>query len=53
MPWESVAERKLIPPFIPVLERPGDVHYFKTNGAYKQGPVVGIGYAFKNEMFDF
>ncbi len=54
VPWDSVANRQLIPPWVPKLDRPGDTHYYrKREGADAERVEVGVGYAFKNELFDF
>lgn len=30
MPWDVVANRKLVPPFVPRIKDEGDIHYFKS-----------------------
>jgi len=30
IPWEAVANRELVPPFVPRIKEEGDVHYFKS-----------------------
>ena len=30
MPWDSVVNRRLVPPFVPRIKEDGDIHYFKS-----------------------
>jgi serine/threonine protein kinase len=30
MPWPDVAQRRLVPPFVPRIKEEGDIHYFKS-----------------------
>ncbi len=53
VPWGEVADRRLVPPYVPKLKKFGDTHHFGKSNGDRPGPQVGIGYAFKNEMFDF
>jgi len=33
IPWRSVGDRKLVPPFVPRITDTGDTHYFKNYGS--------------------
>jgi serine/threonine protein kinase len=36
MPWADVANRRLVPPFVPRIKEEGDIHYFKSYAAPSQ-----------------
>lgn len=48
--WSKVANRQLVPPFVPRLKDPGDNHYFSQFSEAAEDRRTGIG---GNEYFDF
>lgn len=52
MPWPDVAQRRLVPPFVPRIKEEGDIHYFKSYAApslSKDGGADDLGHG----HFDF
>ncbi len=58
MPWAAVADRRLVPPFVPRIKEAGDCHYFDKYHDPGGAPAAsdnnhGDGNEHRNEFFDF